>query len=407
MNADSGYRPPLRVGFLVPRYGLEIIGGAEFGARMLAEHLAADGCEVDVFTSRGLEAKTWADSYPEGTVEINGVRVHRFSATPRHPDFDELSHPVLADPSRTSMAAAEQWMDLQGPVSPGALGAAETATSDVIVAYPYLYWPTVAGIRRLGRRIVLQPAAHDEPPIRLPVFHEVFTANGGMVFQTHAERDLVARLFPTSATVPQAVIGLGVESGPGDAGAARSALGLAGRPYLLCVGRVDEHKGTTILAEWWAAYKARRRGPLALVLAGPVADPPPAHPDLIVAGVVDEDVKWGALRGALALVQPSPFEAFSLVLVEGWSVGTPALVNAFCGPTAEHCTRSGGGVAFDGYAMFEATVDALVADPSLGPRLGANGAAYVERYYRWPTLTARYRTFLQSVVDRPKGLPGL
>lgn len=400
MTASGGLDGALHIGFLVPRYGLEIIGGAEFGARMLAEHLAADGCQVEVFTSRGLEARTWADSYPEGTVAINGVTVHRFSAGPRHPDFDELSQPVLSDPARTSMAVAEHWIDLQGPVIPGALDAAEASDADVIVAYPYLYWPTVAGVRRLGRRIVLQAAAHDEPPIRLPVFKTVFAANGGMVFQTNAERRLVERLFPAGLTTPQAIIGLGVEPAPGDPGVARTALGLGDRPYVVCVGRVDEHKGTTILAEWWAAYKARRPGPLALVYAGPIADPPPPHADLIVAGPVDEEVKWGALRGATALVQPSPFEAFSLVLVEGWSVGTPALVNAFCGPTAEHCALSGGGIAFDGYAMFEAALDALVADPDLGARLGANGTAYVDRLFRWPALTTRYRRFLQTVADR-------
>ncbi len=400
MNTGGGPAGALHVGFLVPRYGLEIIGGAEFGARMLAEHLAADGCQVEVFTSRGLEAKTWADSYAEGTVAINDVTVHRFSAGSRHPDFDELSQPVLSDPARTSMAVAEDWIDLQGPVIPGALDAAEASDADVIVAYPYLYWPTVAGVRRLGRRIVLQAAAHDEPPIRLPVFETVFAANGGMVFQTNAERRLVERLFPAGLTTPQAIIGLGVEPAPGDPGVARVALGLGDRPYVLCVGRVDEHKGTTILAEWWAAYKARRHGPLALVYAGPIADPPPPHPDLIVAGPVDEGVKWGALRGATALIQPSPFEAFSLVLVEGLAVGTPALVNAFCGPTAEHCALSGGGVAYDGYAMFEAVLDALVADPDLAARLGANGTAYVDRLFRWPALTARYRRFLQTVADR-------
>jgi len=398
MTPSPGPRP-LHVGFLVPRYGVEIIGGAEFGARMLAEHLCADGCTVEVFTSCGIEAATWADSYAPGSVTINGVDVHRFSATPRHPDFDALSGPVLADPGNTSMAATEQWIERQGPVSPAIVDAAEASAAQVIVAYPYLYWPTVAGIRRLGRRVVLQPAAHDEAPIRLPVFEEVFTANGGMVLQTNAERRLVERLFPGAVTRPQAVIGLGVEAAAGDPGAARRALGLGLRPYLLCVGRVDERKGTTVLAEWWAAYKRRRPGPLALVLVGPVADSPPPHPDLIVAGVVDDDIKWGALRGATALISPSPFEAFSLVLVEGWSVGIPALVNASCGPTAEHCTASGGGIAFEGYAHFEAAVERLVADPDLGRRLGANGAAYVQRRYRWPALTRRYRTFLQAVAD--------
>ncbi|MDQ6840132.1 MAG: glycosyltransferase family 4 protein [Actinomycetota bacterium] len=379
---------------------MEIIGGAEYGARMIAEHLAADGCQVEVFTSCALEARTWADSYREATVEINGVSVQRFSAAGRHPDFDELSQPVLADPATTSMPDTDRWIERQGPVSPELLDAAEASDADVIVAYPYLYWPTVAGVRRLKRRVVLQPAAHDERPIRLPVFDEVFTANGGLMFQSTAEQRLVERLFPATIDLPQALIGLGVEPAPGDPGAARAALGLGERPYLLCVGRVDEHKGTTFLAEWWAGYKRRRPGPLALAYLGPVADAPPPHPDLIVAGIVDETVKWGAMRGAQALISPSPFESFSLVLLESWMVGVPTLVNAYCAPTAEHCTMSGGGVAFDGYARFEAAVDALVGDPKLNRRMGANGSAYVERLYRWPVLTRRYRTFLQLVADR-------
>jgi hypothetical protein len=39
--------------------------------------------------------------------------------------------------------------------------------------------------------------------------------------------------------------------------------------------------------------------------------------------------------------------------------------------------------------------------------LGDNGRAYVDRYYRWPVLIERYATFLESVVARGRGTPGL
>jgi glycosyltransferase involved in cell wall biosynthesis len=398
--SPGAVRDRLHVGFLVPRYGVEIIGGAEFGARMLAEHLVALGCPVEVFTTCALDARTWADSYPPGTTVVNGVTVHRYRSGGRHPDFDALSGPLLADPARVGPAAGLAWIDQQGPRCPEALDAAEASGADVVVLYPYLYWPTVHGVARLGRRAVLQPAAHDEAPIRLPLFAEVFAGPGGVVYHTDSERRLVQRLFPATVALPQEVAGLGVDVGEGDEAAARVALGLGDRPYLVCVGRLDEQKGTTLLARWFAAYKQRRPGPLALALIGPVGDAPDPHPDVVVPGIVDDAVKWGALRGARALVSPSPYESFSVVLIEGWLAGLPALVNATCHPTTEHCWRSGGGIPFGGYAEFEAALDRLERDPALAAALGRAGRAYAERHYSWPRLIARYHEFLTVVADR-------
>jgi glycosyltransferase involved in cell wall biosynthesis len=390
------------VAYVVPRYGAEVVGGAELGARLWAEHLVAAGSgPVEVFTTCALDSRTWADEYEPGTTELHGVTVHRFrSRSGRHPRFGELSDRILPAAVRASPAEGEQWIDWQGPVCPDALDAAEASTADVVVFYPYLYWPTVHGVRRLGRRAVMHPATHDEPPTALPLFQEVFAGPGGFVFQTPGERRLTERLFPAAASLPQAVVGLGVCDGEGDAEGARAALGLGDRPYLLCLGRVDDGKGTGMLARFFAAYKQRRPGPLALVLAGPVHDRPPDHPDVLLTGPVHEEVKWGVLRGATALVSPSPLESFALVLLEAWVGGVPVLVNGACAATVDHCRRSGGGLWFDGYGTFEAAVDRLSADGWLRVQLAQAGLAYVDRLYRWPLLVERYRQFLASVAAR-------
>ena len=172
----------------------------------------------------------------------------------------------------------------------------------------------------------------------------------------------------------------------------------AGDPYLLCLGRVDRHKGTTLLAELFSAYKQRHPGPLRLVLAGPVVEAPPDHPDIDVVGPVPEAQKWALLEGALALVSPSPWEAFSLVIAESWSAGAPVVVNAGCAATVEHCRRSGGGLSFAGFGEFEAVVDRLATDERLRVRLGGRGRAYVDRWFRWPRVIDRYAAFVESVV---------
>jgi glycosyltransferase involved in cell wall biosynthesis len=241
----------------------------------------------------------------------------------------------------------------------------------------------------------MHPAAHDEPPLRLPLFRDVFGRVEGFVFQTDGERRLVEGLFPI-AHRRQVVLGLGVEPEDGDP-SAPAALGLGQRPYLVCIGRVDDGKGVRTLTRFFAAYKDRHPGPLALVLVGPVVDRPDPHPDVIVAGAVDDAVKWGVLRGASALVSPSGYEAFSLVLIEAWSARVPVLVNARCAATSEHVERSGGGFAFDSYASFEVELERLLGDPGLRHDMAAAGEAYVSRSFLWPAVIDRYVRFLEGV----------
>ncbi|MCZ7527382.1 MAG: glycosyltransferase family 4 protein [Acidimicrobiia bacterium] len=389
----------MKVAYVTPRYGDEVLGGAETGARMLAERLVSQvGWEVEALTTCALDARTWADHYPPGEVDLRGVRVRRFSsASGRDPGFEAFSRRVLADPAGASPADGERWIHLQGPVSPGLIGAVRGSDADLVVFYPYLYHPTVAGIGEVAGRAVMHPAAHDEPPIRLPLFRDVFAAARGLVFQTENERRFAERLFPV-AHHRQIVMGLGSEPEPGEPGEARAALGLDDRPYLLCLGRVDDGKGTGVLARFFAAYKERRPGPLALVLAGPVVHEPARHPDVIVAGPVVEATKWGALRGALGLVNPSAYEAFSLVLVEAWNVGLPVLVNGRCLATREHVSRSGGGLWYEDYPSFEVALDRLCGSGPLRRELGRRGGDYVESRYRWPAIVERYRRFLETVA---------
>jgi glycosyltransferase involved in cell wall biosynthesis len=290
---------------------------------------------------------------------------------------------------------------MQGPVCPEVVDAAATSDCDLVTFHPYLYWPTVYGVPRLAERAVVHPATHEEAPIFFPPFRDVFEASGGLVFWSDEERDLAQRLFPAVVTKPQLVLGIGVDAEAGDAGRARAELGLGERPYVLCLGKVTEMKGTAALARFFGRYKEHHPGQIALVFAGPVADAPAAGiDDVIVAGPVDESVKWGLLRGATALVSPSAYESLSLVVLEAWAVGTPVLVNGLCEPTRGHCERSGGGFWYTGSGSFEVALDRIVNDAHLAAELGAAGRRYVDTYYRWDVVLDRYTRFLERIAAR-------
>ena len=392
----------MKLGLLVPRYGAEVLGGTEHWLRTLCEHLVTGrGWEVEVFTTCAVSAGTWADEYPPGRAEVNGIPVHRFrSVSGRDPAYLHTYPRARRDPGSLSPAEAEEYVRLVGPVCPDAVGASVASDCDLVAVTPYLYWPTVQAVPRLGRRTLFHGAAHDEPELYFPFMAGVFAAVGGFAFNSFAERALVERTYPVGH-LPSSVIGNAVNEGTGDPAAARRALGLApGEPFALCVGGVQRSKGTTALVEMWGHYRRRRAGAPRLVLLGPVHDRPAETDGVVVAGPRPEAVKWGALAACSFLVVPSAQESFSLVVLEAWLAGKPVVVNGRCQPTVEHCRRSGGGLWFSEYGDFEVAVERLFSDPDLSDRLAGRGGRYARRQFGWEPVLDRYEDLAGRVLAR-------
>jgi glycosyltransferase involved in cell wall biosynthesis len=398
----------MRIDFVTPRYGPQVVGGAESAARKLAEHLRLHtDWESEVHTTCALDPHTWDNELTPGDSVVNGVPVHRYSSDHgRLDDFYGLDGRIRLAPRLATRDQGRRWVEYNGPVSRELVDAVAASKADVVAFYPYLYHPTVAAIGKVDVPAVLHPAAHDEPALYLPVFRGTFGDADAICYHTAAERRLVERTFPV-ADRPQIVLGLGIGESAGTGRNGGELTGLGDRPYIVSVGRVDEHKGSKMLAQYFATFKERRPGPLALVMVGPVAAELKPHPDIVTTGAVDEPDKWDIVSDALVSVSPSALESFSLVVIEAWVDRVPVVVNGTCGPTREHCEQSGGGLWFTSYPEFEAVLDRLLADGELRARLGERGRAYVETHFEWPVLISRYAKFLHTVVDRGRGTPGL
>jgi len=396
----------VRLLYVTQRYGREVAGGAELHCRQFAARLAGRGHHVEVVTTCARSYVDWANEYPPGSVEIDGVAVHRLpTARPRDVRlFGPLNARVTLGRKPVALHVQEDWMRAQGPDVPTLAPWLDRFAPDfdAVLFFTYLYATTFTGLPRVGGRVpvLLHPTAHDEPTLRLPIFDAVFRTPDAFAFSTEEERALVEGRF--RVTRPSAVVGIGFDLDvAGDGAAFRRRHDLGDAPYLVVVGRVDPAKGSGELFDFFVTYKERHPGPLRLVVIGEPVEPLTPHPDVVVTGFVDDAVKRGAVDGAVALVQPSYFESFSMVLAEAWAQGRPALVQGRCAVLDGHARRSGGGVPYRGYAEFEAAVDTLLGDPQLAEGLGRAGRRYVAHHFTWDAVLGRYEDLLDRVVGSP------
>jgi glycosyltransferase involved in cell wall biosynthesis len=168
----------------------------------------------------------------------------------------------------------------------------------------------------------------------------------------------------------------------------------ANQPFLLYAGRIDPSKGCNRLLSYYRA--ARRHLPLPLILIGNKVMDLPRDPDIRYLGMLPEQDKLDAMAAATVLINPSPFESFSIVVLEAMLCGTPVLVNGHCEVLRGHVRRSNGGLYYETGFEFVEALRLMLADDELRTRMGENGATYVQRNYARGTVGMAYLSFLEE-----------
>jgi glycosyltransferase involved in cell wall biosynthesis len=391
----------MRLLYVVQRYGDDIVGGSEAACRQFAEALSNAGHSVEVITSCARSYVTWEDSYEEGTTNINGVLVHRLRVIePRKPEkFGPTDQWLMSDNSSPLRFEHERWARLMGPDVRGfrTWMIDNAHRFDVAIFMTYLYSTATSGMPAIAGRIpiVFQPTAHDEPPLRIPLFEATFRLADAFMFFTPEERTVVEDRFRIDPVGK--VVGIGIEMNPpcSDPSEFRDRCGLGNDPYLIYVGRLDPMKGVKQLCEFFVELKKQYPSSLKLVLAGDPMVELPDHEDILITGFLEESMKHAAIKGSLALVQSSFFESFSIVLCEAWVQKRPALVQGASTVLRGQAMRSNGAIPYEGYAEFEQAVMMLFEDPNLADELGISGRAYVEQQYEWGNVVRNVESTLE------------
>jgi glycosyltransferase involved in cell wall biosynthesis len=391
----------VKVALVVQRYGLEVNGGAEVLARRVAELIAPE-VELTVLTTCALDYLTWEDHYAPGEDEVNGVRVRRFPVpAPRTlRGFEKVSSRAYAAPYDVELGW--KWVRSQGPHSPALLRHLEEEGSsyDAVAFVTYLYATTVEGLPLVRDRALLLPAMHDEPPLVLHVFDEVFEAPRLLLFSTPEEMELARQRFGVGRDRSR-IVGAGVDDhGDADGDRFRSEFGVT-LPYAVYVGRLDVSKGVPDLVAFHRIYRERHPEGLDLVLLGGGSLPLPNESWLHHLGYVSEEAKHDALAGADVVACPSPYESLSLVQIEAWTHGRPTLANAVSPVLVGQSRRSRGGLWYRDAAEYAILLDLLASDRELATEIGRQGREHARASFRWDAVREAWLEALAAVAERP------
>jgi glycosyltransferase involved in cell wall biosynthesis len=390
---------PGRIAFLAPRFADgPTLGGAETLLRALAGRMALAGHDVTFLTTCAQDHFTWANVLPSGERRVDGMTVRYFPV-----DASRDIPAFLGVQNRISRMAPitrdEELVWLRNSVNSEALYAHlrdEGSRYDRIVMGPYLFGLVYFASRILPEKTLLLPCLHDECFAYLDTMREMFTSVRGWIFNTRPERDLAVRLYGIDAARTH-VVGIGLEPFTADGERLRRTRGLQA-PYVLYSGRREPLKGTPLLLDYLGVFRERTRQDIKLVLtgSGPVEPPPAMAPHVIDLGFVSEQDKHDAMAGALAFCHPSVNESLSIVILESWLAGTPALVHAGSDVMRDQCLRSNGGLWFRNYPEFEEALMMLLTQPDTRRLMAANGKRFVDAEYAWTAVEGRLLTAIRS-----------
>ena len=388
----------MKLAFVIQRYGREIPGGAETLARQIAERQARRH-QIDVLTTTARDYVTWKNEYPESEEKLRGVKIFRFPVEQERnlEEFNKYSDWIYAN--EHTREDELKWLEMQGPVAPKLIEYLknEHKKYDLLVFFTYLYYPTYYGIQVAPEKSVLVPTAHDEPPLRLGIYKEVFEKANSFIFNAEAEELLVLERFDVHRKMRE-TIGMGMEllDAP-DTEPFRRKQRVSNR-FLLYAGRIGEGKGCGELIKFFTAFREEHPdiGNLQLVLIGRKSMSIPHSQDIRYLGFLPEDEKLAAMAGATAVMVPSRLESLSIVALEAFSVGTPVVVHGGSKVLVDHCRKANAGLYYRNYEEFEGILEALLEDKNLAGGLGRQGQRYIKENFGWEKLLPLYDLAFRS-----------
>jgi glycosyltransferase involved in cell wall biosynthesis len=370
-------------------------GGTIVSVHGLCKSLAARGHDVQVFTTSVDGANDSAVVHDE-PVDVDGVKVWYFKS----PSFRRIYR------SPSLGAALER----------------HVRDFDVVHNHAVYLWPLWAAARaarRSGVPYVVSPRGMLERDLvanRNPILKAIWLA---AIERHNLEQAAAIHVTSEREATEAAAFGIqlrrvteipnGVEFATrGDASITPPvAAAIAGRPFLLFLGRLNWKKGLDrLLAALVRLPDAR------LVIAGNDEDNYRAFLDrqverlalgdrITYVGAVNGADKSALFAHARLMVVPSYSENFGNVAVEAIAAGLPVVATPEVGVAAA-IAKGGAGVVADGTAEPLANaIHSLLSDEPRRRAMAEAGPALARQLFAWPVVASQMEALYESLVRRP------
>lgn len=388
-----------KIAIVNQRCGLEVNGGSEFHARVIAEKLSKK-YDVEILTTCAHDYTTWKNYYKAGVDCVNGVKVRRFPVL-KERNWNEYNHFVflfLREPSHT-MEQCDEWIKKHGPYSVELVSYIKNHKNDydVFIFVTYEYYQTVFGMPAVADKSIFIPTAHDVDLLYLPIFKKVFECPKAYIFNTEEERRLVSRIYNVG-DIPYVEAGVGVDIPENIDAMHFISKFKINFPFMIYVGRIDVSKGCDLLFNYFIEYKKRNPDSrLKLVLMGKSIIKIPKSNDIVNLGFVSEEDKYSGIAASKFMVMPSNFESLSISTLEAMSLSRTLIVNGRCDVLKGHCVKSNGALYYDNYFEFEAVIDFFMSHPHEKKILERNAKLYVEKNYNWDVIMRKFDDLIEII----------
>ena len=381
-------------------------GGAELLARGMAREFNKRGVPTMVFTtcSRSPYDSWWEDHYEPGVYTVAGIETRRFATAKARARYEavigKLQHGENPKPQD------EQDFFAGGINSEALIDALdEYVDGDYeIIALPYFHGLTHSVINKYPGKISLVPCFHDEPQFYWGTTEMLLGNAKHIFFNSEEEKQMTIRHYGHRVgrrIVESVVAGVGVELA---ACVDEQEINSEQLPdsYFVYAGRKEVGKNVHLLCQWFTSYAEKfRRGTKLIFIGGGDQSLVPSSEHFIDFGFVSEAMKQHLIKQSNGVINLSENESFSIVIMEGWLLGVPAVVSARCDVTKNHVRRCNGGLYVANSDEFALALKYLEDNEAGGRLLAANGQQYVAREFSFDAVLSRYwREFHQQQSEQ-------
>jgi glycosyltransferase involved in cell wall biosynthesis len=388
----------MKLAFVVQRYGEDIIGGAEYHTRQIAEHVKKYH-NVEVLTTCAKDYHTWENEYRHGNEIINDVLVRRFKNSKKR---DANKHSKIQEKvffSAHSLRDEILWVDELGPYCPELIEyiSKNKDNYDAFIFFTFRYYPSYYGIKEVGNKALIAPLAENDHALDLSTTKEIFQNVKGIIYNAPEEQNLIkAKTGLKEEGKIFDIVGCGIEIPE----VIPEYKNLKDQNYILYLGRIEGSKGCYQLFEYYLKLIKEFKKVPYLVLAGYDAIGVPKNDMIKYLGFIPEAEKYSLIKNAQFLIMPSPLESLSLVTLESLGCGTPVLVNGDCDVLKGHCIRSNAGLWYKNYDEFKECLNFLCSNIIVRDKMRDNGRKYIEKNYTWEKVEMKYLQLLEEMMKK-------